>query len=343
MPARRPSHATLKDVALRSGCSLQTVSAILGTRAHQFRPAMRQRVAAAVRELDYRPNASARSVRSGRTGCVVVLKGTHPTRNNLTAAILGGITGELDRHDLHGAILTLDDAQLTSEAGLPKLLRQVVADGVLVKYDTCIPSELGELLRRHRTPTVWINSRQVADCVLPDDRAGAAEAVARLRALGHRRIAYLDCNRDADAQGLHHSAVDRLEGYAAAMAAAGLGAQPVLGQLDQPAERLARCAALLAGADRPTAVLCNGVHAAYVCWHAALQAGLRVPRDLALIAIDAGSNELLGQRLALIEVPEAEMGRAAAALLIARIGGAAAADPLRLPCRCLPGDTLAPP
>lgn len=60
---------TLHDVARRAGVSIKTVSNVINN-APYVRDATREKVLAAVAELGYQPNLSARSLRSGRTGVI---------------------------------------------------------------------------------------------------------------------------------------------------------------------------------------------------------------------------------------------------------------------------------
>lgn len=340
--------ATLKDVARESGCSFQAVSAILRNQpGARFRPSTRARVLQAAEHLGYRPNSSALAMRAGRTGCVAVLKGTHPNRNSLSTSVLGGISRELELADLHLAILTLDDERLTSAEHLPKVLRQAMADGVLVKYDTGIPPRLRELLAHFAIPAVWLNSEQPADCVRPDDFAAGRLATERLLTLGHRRIAYVDSSSDPADPTEHYSCHDRHAGYVAAMAKARRkprligGKRPIAGAPDQ---RLDLALAVLRGADCPTAVVCHSAWSAYPFWHAALLLGLRVPRDLSLISFESTLQDALGPELSLYEVPEWDMGATASRLLMAKLADPTLIHPPRLlPFIWMPGQTIAAP
>lgn len=337
--------ATLKDIARLSGCSFQAVSAILrdqpGTR---FSPATRARVLLVAEQLGYRPNASARAMRSGRTGCIAVLRGTHPNHSSLSPHLLGGIMRELDGQDLHAAILSLDDAQLTSPEHLPKLLREVVADGVLIKYDHRIPPRLGALLAQAGIPAVWVNSRQPADCVHPDDLEAGRLATERLIRLGHRRIAYADFSYDLADATEHYSAHDRHAGYRTAMRAARLAPRLLGGRRGHPAPaaRLDFCLDTLRGPERPTAVIGNSAWSTCPFWHAALRLGLRVPADLSLLTFENWRHDALGQELTQYLVPEAEMGQAAVSRLLALLAAPGVAQaPLVLPFTWVPGESVA--
>jgi len=61
---------TLKQIGAMTGLSNQTVSFVLGNKAHLFRPETQKRVREAAQRLGYRPNAPARAMRAGRWRCL---------------------------------------------------------------------------------------------------------------------------------------------------------------------------------------------------------------------------------------------------------------------------------
>jgi LacI family transcriptional regulator len=60
---------TLKQIAAKSGYSVMAVSYVLNNKAHLVRPATRDTILKAARELGYLPNTSARALRTGRFNC----------------------------------------------------------------------------------------------------------------------------------------------------------------------------------------------------------------------------------------------------------------------------------
>jgi DNA-binding LacI/PurR family transcriptional regulator len=114
---------TLKDIAARTGLSLPTVSHIMSERGGAYREETRQRVWAAAAQLGYRPNVSARAVRSGRYGNLILLMSPDPERSGLFPPLANGILDALDAHRQHLTISRLPDEQLTDEHFLPSVLR----------------------------------------------------------------------------------------------------------------------------------------------------------------------------------------------------------------------------
>ncbi|NUQ87085.1 MAG: LacI family DNA-binding transcriptional regulator, partial [Glycomyces artemisiae] len=108
---------TMREVAVRAGVSVKTVSRVVNEEPH-IRPETRDQVRAAIAELGWTPNASARTLRTGRTGVVgIAVAGL---RRPLLAALVERLVMELDRHGLHAAVEpTHDDpARLAAALGL---------------------------------------------------------------------------------------------------------------------------------------------------------------------------------------------------------------------------------
>jgi DNA-binding LacI/PurR family transcriptional regulator len=318
---------TIKQVAAESGLSLMTVSYILNDKGHSFRPETRDRVLKAARKLGYRPNASARATRSGRFGCISLLMSTMPNRSAAFSIMMRSIHDRLAVHRLNLSLSWFDDEWLTSSACVPKILTEMMSDGLLINYFQQIPPALVELIGSNRIPSVWLNSRQGADCVCPDDLDAGARATQRLMEAGHRSISFVDCSASG-----HYSMGERYEGYARAMATAGLRPDLLRERTAIPmADRFDYLRAWLGRNGMPTGAVCYSDTTAGPLHAAALSLGLRVPDDLSIVTFAGSPAESSGFPLDTFVVPEGEVGSASVEMLIQKI-----ADPLlRLPERSL--------
>jgi DNA-binding LacI/PurR family transcriptional regulator len=197
---------TVKDVAARAGVGHPSVSVVLnGAKSGMHvAPATRQRILEAAAELDYRPNTSARAMKTGRFGCIGLLTSTEPRRYGVQAELQHGIHDELATHDLNLMLVQAPDASLTDEAVVPRLLREWMVDGLLIGYNVCVPPQMAEIIHRHHIPSVWLNAEQEFDSVRPDDEGGTYAATQHLLQLGHRRIAYVSIARP-----IHYSVAAR--------------------------------------------------------------------------------------------------------------------------------------
>ncbi len=313
---------TLKDIARRTGVSYQTASRVLGGQAQLHTPDTRQRVLDAAHDLGYRPNSSARSMRTGRFGGVGLLLSARPGRSYVPQEMIMGVQASLAGHDLHLTVGTLADDQLVNSQKLPKLLREWMVDGLLINYTHQVPQAMVELIQRHAVPSIWMNIKAECDCVYPDDYAGALEGTRRLIEMGHRRIAYAHPHQTLEAVEsgqLHFSAADRLAGYRAAMDEAGLP-----GRFLDP-EALVRPHAVqplvdqLRGPEAPTALVVYHASSIIELYKACRAAGIRLPDDLAMLTVGGAFIRQAGLPIATMWSEEFNRGDVAVASVLEKI------------------------
>lgn len=310
-PARR---ATIRDVARAAAVSTVTVSRVVNV-PERVQRETRERVARAMAELGYVPNAAARSMRTRATrsvGCLV------PDLVNHSNA---AIAQAAERHlAAAGYSLLLANSDYDSAAEI-RAIEALVAQGVdaLLLYvsDENDPG-LQRAVARLDVPHLVLDRRLPgeADRLLSDHATAMHEVVRYLVGLGHRRIALL-------VSALRIRPVD--ERVAAFLeAAAGLGiARSELAVLRVPpddAERLRAAQELLAATRRPTAVLADGGRQVRGVLAAARLQRLMIPEELSLVGLDAGDiATVTTPALTTVERDYAEIGRLAATLLLGRL------------------------
>ncbi len=317
------------DVARAAGVGQKTVSRAFGAPGY-ITDSMRARVVAAAERLGYRPNTGARAMRTGRFDTVLLLQSQDHVLSYLPQELLHGIEDDLQQAGIALTAGRFADTHLASdEEFLPRTLRELSADGILINYETNIPGELSAHLLRHRIPAIWINSKQEADCVHPDDHQGSRMLTEHLIALGHRRIAYIDILLKSTPE-CHYSRSDRLAGYRAGMQAGGLPALPILPNQPVAFEHLADW---LGNELRDyTAAITYDTNDAGAAILGVERLGRRVPRDFSIASFSLLTNTLCGLPLTCAINPMAEMGRTAARAIRQRI----AVDDLRLPPQAVP-------
>ncbi|GAB4456338.1 MAG: LacI family DNA-binding transcriptional regulator [Armatimonadaceae bacterium] len=333
---------TMKDIALRAGVSRATVGFVLSgdNSPVQISEETQRRVRAVADELQYRPNSVARAMRSGRFGSVALILSTVRTHSIIPVPLLDGIHDALAKHDLLLVLTRMPDEKLTSDGFVPKILRESSSDGLIINYNANIPAEMIQLVHSHQIPAVWVNSRQKADCVYPDDFGGLYQAVQILVEKGHRRIAYVDLSLSS-----HYSAVDRAAGYEQGMNDAGLIPQTVrpFGVHHTDVARSVPCIReVLEGADRPTAVLTYSPHNVVALMLAVQQTRLRVPEDLSVMTVAEAASQNFGLTFDTMVLPEYPMGEEAVEMLIAKINDPAmVCKPRALPLTYQAAQTVA--
>jgi len=333
---RRPAPATpvtLKDIARAAGFSRHTVGFVLnGTK--QFPPATRDKVLAAAKRLGYRPNASARAVRSGRFRAVGLLLDLDASQTLLSGALVRGIIDRLDAADHHLVVARFPQpaprpAQQQPAGQTPRAMTHLLADGLILNYHAELPDGLDAWLAGCGMPVVRVNRLDGTDAVRPDDQGAARALVAGMIARGHRRIAYVDRYYDRfESRSRHFSKELRLKGYREAMRAAGLARHEILAP---PAEPLL-LDALSAPPAACTAALCYSDIDVIELVTQARGRGLRLPQDLLLGCI-GDLVHLISLPVARQEIDWEGIGATAVEVLLARLDGATSQPARLVACR----------
>jgi DNA-binding LacI/PurR family transcriptional regulator len=272
----------LIDVAELAGVSMKTVSNVVHDYPH-VAPALRTRVQAAIDDLGYRPNLTARRLATGRTGMIALAipEIDHPYFSELSRRI----AEEATRRGYRVLIeQTLSDT--VAEHAVLKDREAGLVDGVIfhpVRMDAI------ELATVHKdTPLVLLGEAAIpstTDHVMIDNVAAAKEAAQHLLALGRRRIAFLGVV-DGD---ITVSTNRRLVGYQQALVEAGIELDPdlVLTVRDFSPESCADATrAALARGLRFDGVLCRDDKFALGALQGLHRSGLAVPEDVAVIGWD---------------------------------------------------------
>lgn len=324
---------TLKRIAEHCGLSLQTVGAVLSGKEALFRPETVAKVQKAAAELGYRPNSAAKAMRSGRFNSVALVLSDNPWRSTLFRPQLTGIDHALNAAGMHLLHALVPEDDLRERGQVPKIIGELMADGLLINYNTGIPDALDQVITKHRLPAIWMNAKRARDCVYPDDEGAGRLATEHLLQLGHRRIAYVDYCHATDHQDHHYSAWDRQSGYEQAMRAAKLPPRVITAPQTVPTAQIPHVARTwLSASDRPTAVVtyCER-EAEPILYAATALLGIQVPRDLSIVTIADDPADHTGVPLATVILPRYELGKVAVELLLQRI-----AKPGRsLPARAL--------
>lgn len=303
---RRP---TIYDVARLAGVSRSLVSLVLQN-SPRVSPERRAAVQQAIDELQYRPSRAAAALAGSRTRTIGVLLDDY--RNLWFVDLLSGIELELAPLGYRVAVESITSNAQVDPSPLDGF-ESLRVSGIVVATE---PTEA--MTVRRGTPVVVVGHRDLtlpaADVVANDDRLGARLATEHLLGLGHTEIGHLS--------GSGGSARYRYEGFAAAMARAGLeprtgvGDDHGIGEIDgyQATRRL------LAEQPATTAIFAVTDTMALGAAAAARDAGRHIPEDLSLIGYDnspLASSQLL--RLTTIDPKSRQVGAVAAKSLLARM------------------------
>ena len=313
---------TIRDVSNEAGVSPATVSRVFNA-PHTVRPELRERVQAAASALGYRPNFSARSLRTQRTRALGVVL---PTLSNpVFAECLEGIAQAASAAG-YSIVPFTTDYKLEHEAHAANLLLARGVDALILCVANAARSAVLTRLRSAKSPYVLVYNRHARHpCVSVDGRAAVTALVARLHALGHRHILMV-----SGALAASDRAQQRHQGYLRGMAAADLKPQLLeVPFMDGATERVAEyLAARQVMPQAPTAVVCSNDLLAIRCMRAAHLVGLCVPDDLSVAGFDGiGLGEELTPALSTIAQPSTEIGRRSVELLVQALAGAVQLGP----------------
>lgn len=322
MSQNSPGRITLEMVAAAAGVSRGTASRVLSGS-----PKVSELASTAVREaarsLGYRPNLSARSLVTGRTGLVGFAVNEDDDRlftDPYFAKLVRGMHDELLGSD-HALVLSL-----ISDSNERSRLLEFAAtrlDGLLLAYghgDADLAEELSQVgasvVFAGRTPptgpadrTTWVDS---------DSVAGAASAVQHLLARGRRTVATIAGDPDMAA------GQDRLRGWRETLQAAGLAhgddlVAPGRFRTEQGREAMVE---LLRRRPDLDAVFCANDLSAFGALQALQEAGRRVPDDVAVVGFDdVPAAATASPPLTTVRQEIELMGRRMARLLLDRLDG----------------------
>ncbi len=211
--------STMRDVGALAGVSAKTVSRVMN-KDRYVSEAVRNRVQQAIEELNYVPNALARTFRSGRDAAVGIA--VPDIADPFFALVVKGIEQAARSRGVATFVASLGDDPAGEQAAVEALLVRQVVGLVLA------PVARDQAYLRPwqaRTALVFIDRspRNVtAESVVEDDFGGARDATLHLVEHGHRRVAFIGDSL------LVPTTARRLDGYTAALHASGLDVEPEL-------------------------------------------------------------------------------------------------------------------
>jgi LacI family transcriptional regulator len=313
----------LKDIARKLGVSEVTVSKVLRNKS-DVGAETRRRVLACVRRMNYQPDWAARSLATGRSSTVGLV--IPDLSHSFFADVAGGIATLLRTHGYSLLISNSEEAPELEEREIQNLLARRV-EGLIVA--SCQPCRRPGVLTSLTVPLVLI------DRDLPGVGAGYvgldSRAIGRMGAMhlierGSARLAHLRGPNIA-------TGIGRAAGFRAALRAAGLpcdkGRIVQAGVTDETGYRAMK--GLLALDPRPDGVFAYNDAVAAGALRAILEAGLRVPEDIALIGSGKSRYmDLLAVPLSTIDQKSALMGVRAAGMLLDILQKRRPAPPRRL-------------
>jgi LacI family transcriptional regulator len=305
---------TINDIARLSGVSKKTVSRVIN-RSPLLNEETRKRVDAIIRETGYVPNPQARALALRRNFLIGLV---HDNPNaQMVLGMQQGILSVLQGTEYELIVRPVDRGSRSLVADVRAFLERQRLHGVVLLPPISEDNGLAALCDELGCRYVRMGSAELDDAaqmVASNDREAVREAVSYLTGFGHRRIGII-----TGPQGFR-SAHERREGFAEALAAAGITPDPALAvegnyRFESGLEAGRQ---LLAQSPRPTAIFASNDEMAAGALHAARSLGLDVPADLSIIGFDDTAIAAhIWPPLTTVRWPIVEMGKAAARKLLA--------------------------
>lgn len=334
--------ATQKDVAKLANVSFITVSRVINDMGN-VKEETRERVLAAIKELNYYPNTIAQGLNRNKVRTLAIQA---PIPQNISIEetsyyrrLLIGIEKYCIRNN-YDILLSTQRGDIDHFDYL-KPYYERKADGIAL-LGARPTDEQYEKILRDDIPCVVVGDRPSGDQVYyidTDNYKGMYDAALYLAARGHRRIAYIHGNVWT------RNATDRYKGYRDAMDFAGL---EVTQDLVYPGEFTKESGsdafrAFLALENRPTAILASTDLMALGVYEEIVKSEYSIPVDFSVIGFDG--HEICSYThppLATIYQPLEEMGEECARMLIAQIEGEPGENRrVIFPVTFIPGESIA--
>jgi LacI family transcriptional regulator len=310
----RRRSATLRDVATSAGVSRTTASYILNGRADEMRIASATvaKVQAAVADLGYRPNRSARSLRTQRTATVGLISdqiaGEQYGSSMLTGASVAA--RELD----HLVVIGESGGDPDLERLLIEEMLERDVDGVVYATRTARTIRLPRGLRGVRA--VLLNCEAPDErlaAVVPDDEGGGRAAAAVLLDAGVDDVVVVGVDPTPEAT----AGPRRMAGIRAELSARGVEVAGVVACDWSVPEAFQATRQWLDSGGRAGGLVCMNDRVAMGTYQALAEAGLRVPDDVSVVSFDGSSLAgWLRPALTSVELPFPALGALAVRRLL---------------------------
>ncbi|ADV83439.1 LacI family DNA-binding transcriptional regulator [Terriglobus saanensis] len=306
---------TLKDVARDLSLSVVTISKVL--RDHpDISDKTKKRVLARLKELNYQPNYAARALITGRTLTMglIVPDLLHPFFANIAKSM----SAEIRRQGYGMLIVSSDEEPEVEQHEIQQFLARSV--DVMIIASSQIGTDSFRQIEERKVPYILLDRRfegLSSNFVGVDDRVVGQLATSHLIEQGCKRIAHI---RGPEVS----TAVGRLEGYREALAAHKMAPLPghivpigASGDHNGEAGGYEAAQHLLLARKKPDAIFCFNDPVALGAMRAILDAGLRIPEDVAVVGCgNLAYSDFLRVPLTSVDQGSAQIGKIAAAMAL---------------------------
>jgi len=336
MPTKKSNgkQATMRDVARLAGVSQPTVSRVLNNSSTTIPVSeeTRQKVLEAVKALGYRPNMTARSLRTQRTQMIALM--IADISNAFYHPIARTIQDIARQHD-YDVIIASSDHRPDNERHFCEAVIRRPVDGVIIVPTHLTDEDIDRFIALTQTPVVALGQHighPDVDVVWADDQKATSEAIRWLIAeRGHRRIGFVGVPDD------YPPGPRRWHGFQQAMEASGLAIEPsFVFQGDftlESGRQIARN--LIDLAEWPSVLFVVNDLMAIGLILELQDAGYVIPDNIAIMGFDnIPEASIIRPHLTTVAQTPVEIGRKLATALFDRIEGRVSGSRRMLECPC---------
>lgn len=305
--------ATIKDIASRTGLGLATISSYLN--GGNVREKNREKIEAAIRELNFEVNEVARGLKTNRTHTIGVVI---PELNNVFCAQIITDMEDILRRKGYATIICDCRTDKALEREAVEFLSRKRVDGIINMPVDATGAHLKQFEAAHK-PIVIIDRRlpQIhCDSVLVDNRDAAKKAADILIENGHRNIGIVNGPKEI------YTARERYLGYETALRGAGISVWPgLVVESDYTiGGAVAGLTAMLDAHPEVTAIFAANYEMTVGTMIVLNERGIRIPQDMSVIGFDNREfARALHPTLTIITQPTGEIARQAAQTMLARL------------------------
>ncbi len=307
---------TIHDIAKKAEVSIATVSRAFSEAKNSVKPETREKIYKIAEELNYSPNAIARSLASNTTKTIGVV--LPEIQGEFFTGIIQGID-EIAFSEGYHMIVAGSHSQRNIIDSVMGFMGKSMVDGVILMVPT-ITNRVQSLLEKYKTPVVIITDDedfQAYDTVGIDNFQGVYSIVQYLvKKLNQTKIAIIngpDENNDA---------IKRRAGYLAALKDNEIEIKNewiIQSDFTLQGGELA-CSRLLSLRDRPDVIFAANDMMALGCYRVAQSMGISIPDKLGVVGFDhIMLSDFLHPKLTTVHVPISELGKNAASILFEKI------------------------
>ncbi len=308
------SRANIKDVAARAGVAVKTVSRVLNGHPYVSKE-LREKVEAAMAELDYRPSVAARILSGAKSNQIALIYDNHSPYYMFQ--IQKGCWEVCHENGIRLLAQPVDVADPRVGDQVRGLVSETHVDGIILSSPVTDCDPVLRALETMDVPFVRISpgtNHALTSSVFMDDAQAADDMTTHLINAGHRRIGFIKGHSN------HMASDDRLFGYRRALDRVGIPFEPGLvvdGEFDFDSG-VAGGRALLDLPERPTAIFASNDDMAAGVLAVAHDRGINVPAELSVAGFDDTTlARTVWPPLTTISQPMADLARTATQILIA--------------------------